>query len=114
MLANSRKRISSARSAAKEEPAQLSLLRLAQMRSEIDQIDNELAALLLRRLEVASVLGNLKQDLGIPVKDPQRETVVLQQVRSKLTSSTFSENVQRIYLAILNEACKVQDESIVR
>ena len=113
MPKNSTQRISAANKGS-DEPPQLSLLRMAQMRKQIDAIDNELSTLLLRRLEIAAVLGNLKQELGMPVKDPERETVVLEKVRAKLTSSDLAEHVQRIYHAILNEACKVQDESILR
>ena len=46
---------------------------LKRVRDEIDRLDSEIAALLMRRLEMASVAGRLKKD----VLDQKREREVL-------------------------------------
>ena len=43
------------------------------LRSEIDEINNELINLLIRRHEVSKKIGREKYKLGIPVYDPSRE-----------------------------------------
>ena len=43
------------------------------LRSEIDEINNELTILLIRRHEVSKKIGREKHKLGIPVYDPSRE-----------------------------------------
>jgi len=49
---------------------------LKRVRDEIDRLDSEIAALLMRRLEMASVAGRLKKD----VLDQKREREVLAKV----------------------------------
>ncbi len=95
----------------------VSSLKIAQMRKEIDCIDEELAKLLSRRLEIARALGNLKTELNLPVKDRRREAAVIERVekvaRSAKTGETGSEleaHLKEIYKAILSVSCIIQSE----
>lgn len=93
-----------------DEPAQFSLQRIWQMRKEIDGIDDEIIALLLRRMEIASTLGNLKHELGLPVRDPSREEIVLQKVAQRAGNSQWRDHIVELFKAIMDESCKVQED----
>ncbi len=92
------------------EPPPLSLMRLRQMRKEIDSIDNELSLLLLRRLELASAIGSIKHKLELPVRDTKREDAVLEKVATQVCDSPLAKNVVGVYLAILDESCQIQSD----
>lgn len=47
------------------------------LRSEIDEIDTQLTALFLRRMDVTARVGAYKQENGLPVLDEAREQEVL-------------------------------------
>lgn len=46
------------------------------LRSEIDEIDTQLTALFLRRMDVTARVGAYKQENGLPVLDEAREQEV--------------------------------------
>ena len=50
---------------------------LREARSQIDEVDRELVALLARRTELARRAGRAKAELGLPVQDPAREAELL-------------------------------------
>lgn len=89
-------------------PPQLSIPRLEKMREEIDALDREISGLLLRRFEIASALGKLKHDLGLPVKDSNREHDVLERVATSLADSPLRQHVLNLYERILQESCDAQ------
>ena len=59
--------------------------KLNALRGEIDQIDQELAQLFLRRLDMAEQIGAYKQQVGMPALDQRRELQVIQNA-SQLTA----------------------------
>ena len=54
---------------------------LAELRAQIDQLDQELLQLLAKRLEVVHKVGEVKQQHGLPIYVPQRESEMLQRKR---------------------------------
>jgi chorismate mutase len=50
---------------------------LADLREEIRGIDDELLALVRKRLDVARRVADAKRDAGLPVLDPAREAAVV-------------------------------------
>ena len=55
---------------------------LAALRAGIDRCDEELVALLRRRMEISSRVAASKAGTGKPVRDPEREAAVVARVRS--------------------------------
>ncbi len=55
---------------------------LEDMRIRIDELDQQLVALLNERAKAAIVVGHLKAATSLPVYEPAREKVVFQNVRS--------------------------------
>jgi chorismate mutase len=51
--------------------------RLDELRTGIAAVDDQLVALLARRLALAKEIGEVKERLGLPVMDPAREAEVV-------------------------------------
>ncbi len=58
-------------------------MELDKMRYEIDEIDNKMAALLKKRMDVATRIAEYKAERKLPVYDPQRERQKLYDIASK-------------------------------
>ena len=55
-------------------------MELNELRNEINQIDDELLKLFLRRMEVTDQVADYKREHGLPIYQPQREREVLKKV----------------------------------
>ncbi len=55
---------------------------LEELRKRIDELDQQLVALLNERAKAAILVGHLKAATSLPVYEPAREKVVFQNVRS--------------------------------
>ncbi|HEX6576267.1 MAG TPA: chorismate mutase [Gemmatimonadaceae bacterium] len=84
---------------------------LARCREEIAAIDNEIVALLKKRLDLALRTGPLKRELGTPILDPGREASV---IRSAVESARLlglpDEDVREIFWHILKLSRSAQQE----
>lgn len=89
-------------------PASLSGLRIEKMRLQIDAIDDELARLLLLRLEIASAVGQLKHKMDLPVRDKERELVVLERIQQLGSHSELCQDLLFLYQLILERSCQIQ------
>jgi chorismate mutase / prephenate dehydratase len=78
------------------------------LRKEIDALDDELAARLQRRAELAQKIGGLKQ--GAPAYRPEREAQILQRV-AKQTGPLSSERMAAVFREIIS-ACRGLEEAI--
>lgn len=56
---------------------------LAPLREQIDQVDQQLIALLSERLALVAEVGKVKSEHGIPVYAPERETAMISARRSE-------------------------------
>ncbi len=57
-------------------------LQINELRKQIDQIDQELTVLFLRRMELAQEIGTEKRRLSLPVGDGDREREILDRVKA--------------------------------
>lgn len=93
--------------------------RLEQLRSQIDEIDNELLSVLARRMEISHKIGEYKLEADMPVMQPGRYARLLtslldQGTRLGLDSSFLTDLLERIHaesvrtqLAVLNPPTKL-------
>jgi chorismate mutase/prephenate dehydratase len=81
---------------------------LQKLRSEIDRLDDELAALIQRRAGLAQKIGALKQ--GAPAYRPEREAEILRKVSEK-TGTLSAESVAAVFREIIS-ACRGLEEAI--
>ena len=78
------------------------------LRKEIDALDDELAARLQRRAELAQKIGSLKH--GAPVYRPEREAQILHRI-SKSAGPLSAERVNAVFREIIS-ACRGLEEAI--
>lgn len=77
-------------------------------RIRIDELNDELIALLNKRARYALEIGKIKKTLKLPIYDAARENAVLEAV-SKLTTGPLSpESIKNIFQVIMQETRKVE------
>jgi chorismate mutase/prephenate dehydratase len=81
---------------------------IQKLRSEIDRLDDELAALIQRRAGLAQKIGALKQ--GAPAYRPEREAEILRKVSEK-TGTLSAERVAAVFRELIS-ACRGLEEAI--
>lgn len=77
-------------------------------RELIDNIDDEIVALLRRRAELAREISIAKMKAGLPVQDIDRERQVFKRVRRLAADAIDPEAIDSIYVSILAESRRVQ------
>ena len=79
--------------------------RLAELRAQIDSLDEELLQLLAKRLNVVHKIGEVKLQHGLPIYVPQRESEMLQKKREAATQLGLSLNlIEDILRRIMRES----------
>src|SRR5215470_16187620 len=88
---------------------------LARIRGEIDQVDRELISLLKTRFEMARSLGRIKRAENLPIRDRQREHVIL--VNAERNAKLYGlpiESTRRIFLQSFDLALRAQAPESIR
>src|SRR4029078_4050757 len=86
---------------------------LDEMRRAIDRIDAELLSTLARRLSLCAEVAELKRTHGIPMMQPARvELVLARRAAPAPRHGLRPEFVGRLYMLIIEEACRLEDEII--
>ena len=86
-------------------------LNLAELRVQIDAIDNQLLALLNRRAEVAEQVGEVKKREGSPFLRPDRVAKVIENLQLANTGPLKNEHVAAIWREIMS-ACLALESSV--
>jgi 3-deoxy-7-phosphoheptulonate synthase len=82
--------------------------KLAAARANIDQIDQEICALLQKRLACGTEIAEIKAIADLPVKDMGREAIVLTNARESASDVEVGLALEAVYKAVLAESCKLQ------
>src|SRR3954470_16162459 len=78
---------------------------LAELRDDIDRVDEVLVRLLNERARVACEIGQLKKQLGAEVYQPEREKQVLAHVRGIAAEGPLGPDaIARLFERIIDEA----------
>jgi len=87
---------------------------LANIRGEIDEVDRRIVDLLAKRFKLVSRIPAIKERLGIPTQDVERESSILSRVGEYAEENGLSSRFARnIYQAILG-SCTEFERSIRR
>ncbi len=85
---------------------------LNQLRQSIDAIDKQLVDLLTQRLAITAKVGELKQQQGVAVYDPEREQQLIQQRREQaLNNGVSPELVEDILRRIMRDSYISQQQA---
>lgn len=85
-------------------------LELDHWRKLIDRIDGDLTRLLAERASCAIEIGRIKARYDLQVYDPQRETEVMRNVRSRVSGVLTENSVERIFERIIDETRRLERE----
>jgi chorismate mutase len=87
---------------------------LDELRERIDALDEKLVELLNERATFAMRIGDIKQQLGMEVYQPEREAQVLGHVRAlgaALGGPLGADALTRVFERIIDEARRLERES---
>ncbi|HEY4217235.1 MAG TPA: chorismate mutase [Gemmatimonadaceae bacterium] len=83
---------------------------LARCRDEIERIDDQIVALLERRMAFGQRTGELKREAQLPILDPDREAAVLQRVAALARQSGLPvESVEAIFREMVGMSRRAQE-----
>ena len=80
------------------------------IRQEIDQIDQELVALLEKRMVCVGQIVKYKEQEGLPVLDQGREREVLEKVGSLVTDEQYRATIQSQFQDLMARSRNYQEE----
>ena len=83
---------------------------LDQIRKDIDQIDQELVALLEKQMVCVSQIIEYKEQQGLPVLDQGRERDVLEKVGSLVTDEQYRATIQSQFHDLMARSRDYQEE----
>lgn len=95
------------------EPSKAGALQaLSECRREIESIDNDLVALLARRLKLGYRIAELKRIAELPILDPTREAAVIRRVTAVARDAGLpTEPVRDVFWQIVGMSRRAQEES---
>jgi chorismate mutase len=86
---------------------------IADWRKKIDDIDQKLVEILNQRAQAAQEIGRLKRQSDLPVYEPDRERIVLEQVQQGNRGPLQHRHLIQIYERIMDVMRNIQKEEIV-
>jgi chorismate mutase len=89
-------------------------MNIADWRKRIDELDRNLVRMLNQRARAAKEIGRLKGDTRMPIYEPRRETIILENVH-KANSGPFPQpELQQIFKRIIAVMRRLQKDEIRR
>lgn len=86
-------------------------MNLTDMRNEIDEIDDQLTALLERRMNCSLKVAEIKRSEGLPVYHPGREQSIFEKVKAK--SEKYGDYFVELYRLLMECSRAVQYEDLI-
>jgi len=83
---------------------------LSDWREQIDRLDQQLVDLLNERMSCAQEIGSIKKAAGRPVRDPERERLLLDKLKAYNEGPIKSDSLEAIYRQIIQAAVDLEEE----
>jgi chorismate mutase-like protein len=84
---------------------------IADWRKKIDELDEQIVALLSERAAAAVAIGKLKAQDSAPIYEPQREQAVFEHVRTVNPGPLSGQQVQHVYERLMDVMRALQRQS---
>jgi chorismate mutase len=81
-------------------------------RKQIDELDEQIVALICKRAEAAKAIGLAKRDKNLPVYEPQREDAVLEHVKKLNCGPLGDAELMHIYERLMDVMRTLQRRDI--
>ena len=82
---------------------------LVACRHAIDQIDDEMAQLLNRRMALSEQVGKIKEATKRPTSDPRREAEILSRLSGKVENGAYRDRILQIMRTVFESSRSLQD-----
>jgi chorismate mutase len=80
------------------------------LRKRIDEVDEQILRFLSERAKICELMGSMKKDHGMPIKDAYRENEVYAHAREKAAELALDPvQVESVYRQIINMCNAVQE-----
>lgn len=89
-------------------------MELETIRSQINQLDQELVALLEKRMELVDQVTAYKRATGMPVLDSSREQAVLDRVEQLVKKANYRSAIQATFSDIMSQSRAYQSSQLVQ
>ena len=86
---------------------------IADWRRKIDEIDRQLVEILNQRAQAAQEIGRLKRDSDLPIYEPDRERIVLEQVQKINRGPLEHRHLLQIFERIMDVMRNIQKHEMV-
>lgn len=83
---------------------------LREQRERIDQLDQQIVALLEERFAVSLEVGAIKAQHQLPVLDAEREQKIIHSLRDKVTNPIFEEAIIQVYQTLMAASKMLQTQ----
>lgn len=87
-------------------------MNLDTIRQEIDHVDQELVALLEKRLQLVNQVVAYKKATGKPILDTSREDAVLQKAASRVKDRAFEQTIVNTFADIMKNSRDYQAKQL--
>jgi chorismate mutase / prephenate dehydrogenase len=88
--------------------------RLDTLRTQLGDIDRDILALVAKRQQVATQIGQAKRDVGLPTRDFRQERDVVERARAAAVEHGLSPSLgEELVLALIRGSLTVQEQDIV-
>ena len=77
---------------------------LKELRKQINEIDDELLSLYLKRMNISKQIGQYKKEHNLPIYDSKREEELINNLLNKIDNNELKENYKKIIQLILIES----------
>lgn len=79
------------------------------IRSQIQKIDKKMIMLIAERMKLSRELGEMKKELGLPVRDSEREKILFEIWEEIAKKENLNpELIDRLWSIILEESIRIQ------
>lgn len=83
---------------------------LREQRERIDQLDQQIVALLEERFDISLEVGAIKAQHQLPVLDAEREQKIIHSLRDKVTNPIFEEAIIQVYQTLMDASKTLQTQ----
>lgn len=87
-------------------------MNLDTIRQEIDYVDQELVALLEKRMQLVNQVVAYKKSTGRPILDTSREDAVLQKAASRVEDKVFEQTIVNTFADIMKNSRDYQAKQL--
>lgn len=81
---------------------------IKELRNSIDKVDDQIFDLILKRFDYVEKIGNIKNEMNMPVDDKAREEIIIERLSEKLSTKINYKEIKKIIGPIISISKDIQ------